>query len=327
MCSSTRGISESKGCSEWSATGRAYWGSSLRSQSRQEKKPIKIHVPSPDDNVPIIIERKISDYAKPQEIKLSPKTVKRDMFTGEILPQSPDEEFLARITDFVSNYSKKSYEQVWPSSPPKSRERVAKRPSHSAQNKIIPNSRTPSEGPAKSTPDHSMTGSKEIIQSEAEYPQPEVLPPATAGDSVVESAPVIPAPPDQPDDGIPPEETDFLNKVSSFVTQYSNSEEYAQKIWPSTPKQSTRSEKRKKTMSPGKSFINNDAGDVQWFGRSIEADSYEAQVQVEELEKRKKSKEKVVKNNLSAGAALMRQHLSASEQSKEPERRWSGHNL
>merc|ERR1712183_1190035 len=88
-----------------------------RSESRQEKKPIKIHVPRQDDNVPIMMERKLSEYAKPQEIKLSPHTPKRDIFTGEVLPQSPDEEFLARITDFVSNYSKQSYEQAWPSSP------------------------------------------------------------------------------------------------------------------------------------------------------------------------------------------------------------------
>ena len=47
---------------------------------------------------------------------------------------------------------------------------------------------------------------------------------------------------------IPPEETEFLNRVSSFVTQYSNSEEYSQKIWPTSPKKSDKSEKRKKTM-------------------------------------------------------------------------------
>merc|ERR1719450_263433 len=109
--------------------------SESRSQSRQERKPIKIHILSQDDDVAIITERKISDYAKPQEIKLSPQTPKRDIFTGEVLPQSPDEEFLARITDFVSNYSKNTYEQVWPSSPSKSKERFNNKIS-STHNKI-----------------------------------------------------------------------------------------------------------------------------------------------------------------------------------------------
>ena len=292
-----------------------------RTGSRQEKKPIKIHVPSPDDNVPIIMERKLSEYAKPHEIKLSPTTPKRDIFTGEVLPQSPDEEFLARITDFVSNYSKQSYEQAWPASPSKSKERANKKISRTLDKNSINNSPKISENLEKMKKEPSIVNSTETVQDPRNTSQERTF--------VAEASPMLKQasieneiPPEfLPSEGtettetVPVEESDFLSKVSSFVSEYSQAEEYSQKIWPSSPQPAVgRTEKRKKTMSPGKSFIDNEAGDVQWFGRSIEADSYEAQVQVEELDKRHK------KNNLSAGAALMRQHLSlaASEAPASP---------
>merc|ERR1711879_287817 len=64
------------------------------------------------------VPRKVSTYAKPEDINLGPAKLKKDIFTGRDLPQTKDEEFLATISDFVSNYKlKPNYEQSWPASP------------------------------------------------------------------------------------------------------------------------------------------------------------------------------------------------------------------
>merc|ERR1711936_468373 len=151
---------------------------------------------------------------------------------GEVLPQSSDEEFLARITDFVSNYSKNSYEQAWPSSPSKTKERVSKK-SSSSYNRNKTDKRP--ESLEKLRPDIPLPDSKEILNSEPaaqqEFDTSEVL----SSTSTVEylgqqdnndDTTIQIAPPDvdgQVEDAIPPEESEFLNKVSSFVSQYSNS--------------------------------------------------------------------------------------------------------
>jgi len=109
-----------------------------------------------------------------------------------------------------------------------------------------------------------------------------------------------------------PSEIDFLDKVSSFVTQYTDQDDYSQKIWP-TKEQMSSEPKTKKTMSPGRSYLEH-KGEVEWFARSIEADSLEAQQQMKEMNKRKKSKEPTPKNSLSSGAALMRQHMSLTKE-------------
>merc|ERR1712045_757124 len=102
-----------------------------KSKPKMENTKPKIEKRMIDSNAVqgIIIEplqpptpRKISTYSKPEEIKLSPVIPKKDIFTGEDLPQTPDEEFLARISNFVTNYSQKpNYEQVWPATPTKAK--------------------------------------------------------------------------------------------------------------------------------------------------------------------------------------------------------------
>merc|ERR1719206_1429962 len=63
-----------------------------------------------------IEENKTTKYAAPQEIKLSPVSTKKDIFTGKELPTSPEEEFLSKITNFVAKYQVDSdnSEKVWP---------------------------------------------------------------------------------------------------------------------------------------------------------------------------------------------------------------------
>merc|ERR1712110_449223 len=74
--------------------------------------------------------RKVSTYSKPEDIKLAPTKLKKDIFTGKDLPQTQDEEFLATITDFVSNYKQKpNYEQIWPASPSRPSRSKSKRQS------------------------------------------------------------------------------------------------------------------------------------------------------------------------------------------------------
>ena len=41
------------------------------------------------------------EYAKPEEIKVSPAP-KRDLFTGLLVPDTPEALFLQRVTDFVA---------------------------------------------------------------------------------------------------------------------------------------------------------------------------------------------------------------------------------
>ena len=231
--------------------------------------------------------RKVSTYAKPEDIKLGPAKLKKDIFTGKDLPQTQDEEFLATITDFVSNYKQKpNYEQIWPASPCRPNRSKSKRQSSEILSKeAVPNL----QETQMNLPNVEKNEQTDYVKSS----------------SVAASFPEITADPG----AVSVQEMEFLTKVSSFVDLHADSEDYVQKIWPSTP--STDS-KKKKTMSPGKSYLEH-TGESQWFGTSIEADSYEAQKQVTDLERRKKSK-----NSLSAGATLMRHHFSATASNSNP---------
>ena len=227
------------------------------------------------------VPRKISTYAKPEDIKLGPAKLKKDIFTGKDLPQTQDEEFLATISDFVSNYKQKpNYEQIWPASPSRPNRLKSKRQSSEILSKEV----------ASNLQDTQI--SHQNIENNEQK-------------SMNNSSFVEPAFTSDPEE-VSVQEMEFLTKVSSFVVQHGDSEDYVQKIWPSTP---TTDSKKKKTMSPGKSYLEH-TGESQWFGTSIEADSYEAQKQITDLEKRKKSK-----NSLSAGASLMRHHLSSTASS------------
>ena len=231
--------------------------------------------------------RKVSTYSKPEDIKLAPTKLKKDIFTGKDLPQTQDEEFLATITDFVSNYKQKpNYEQIWPASPSRPNRSKSKRQS--------------SEILSKETV--SNLQDTQINLQNVENNEQQNL---KKGSSIDASLLELTADPG----AVSAQEMEFLTKVSSFVNLHGDSEDYVQKIWPSTP---ATDNKKKKTMSPGKSYLEH-TGESQWFGTSIEADSYEAQKQVTDLEKRKKSK-----NSLSAGASLMRHHLSTTASTSNP---------
>ena len=250
--------------------------------------------------------RKISTYSKPEEIKLSPVIPKKDIFTGEDLPQTPDEEFLARISNFVTNYSQKpNYEQVWPATPTK-----AKRSNKRSKN--ISTERTPKVEAADIIMDNS-TQKQSLIET---LPQMEDSNGPT-GQPIVDDPISTKYESDTEDNKIPEKELDFLDQVSTFVTKYTDAEDYSQKIWPNKDKEES---KKNKTMSPGRSYLEH-KGETEWFARSIEADSYEAQKQMNEMDKRRKDSGR--KNNLSAGAALMRQHMSAAAAS--PQTQTSGH--
>ena len=248
------------------------------------------------------VTRKVSSYAKPEEIKLSPVVIKKDPFSGRALPQSPDEEFLEKITDFVTNYSQKpNYEQIWPKSPSKPQRPKRSQKLRSKETSIVKDITLQSSSVDStsniSTVSPAVPEPVEAVEQKDESHKDDIAPKATEADTSVN-------------------EMDFLDKVSTFVTQYSDSDDYKQKMWPE--KESTKLEtKKKKTMSPGRSYLEYQ-GEVEWFAQSIEADSVEAKKQVSELDKRNKSKEKVVKNNLSTGAALMRQHLSSTSATSSP---------
>ena len=241
----------------------------------------------------LIPERKISTYSKPEDIKLSPVTKKKDPFTGKQLPQSPDEEFLAKITDFVVNYSQKpNYEQVWPASPTKPKRTERRKIKMEANDEKVQVIDTP----------RSSVFTDEI-NSNNNIPK-------TVETSLIENQTAVAD--CQGQEVTSPSEIDFLDKVSSFVTQYTDQDDYSQKIWP-TKEQMSSEPKTKKTMSPGRSYLEH-KGEVEWFARSIEADSFEAQQQLKEMNKTKKSKEPTPKNSLSSGAALMRQHMSSTKE-------------
>ena len=110
-------------------------------------------------------------------------------------------------------------------------------------------------------------------------------------------------------------ELEFLEKVSSFVTQYCDDEDYSQKMWPQ--KETSKGDPKKKTMSPGKSYIEH-KGEAEWFARSIEADSYEAQKQINELEKRKRQ-DTLTKKSRSVETSAQRPHLSSTSSTDRQE--------
>ena len=248
--------------------------------------------PAPPVDVPPVIEKKMSTYAKPEEIKLSPTIPKRDIFTGKPLPQNPDEEFLERISNFVTNYSQKSnYEQIWPATPtPKPARRSHKKSSASTSLKNSKQSLTKNDSVKNSNNSVNEFTSK--------------LDKISASDEMVQMTNEIIVPSQS--------ELDFLEKVSSFVTKYADDEDYSQKMWPQKDALKPES-KKKKTMSPGRSYLEH-KGEAEWFARSIEADSYEAQKQVDELERRKHS------NSLSGGASVLNKHLAGydSDSSVQP---------
>jgi len=275
-----------------------------RKESKIEKRIIDTNVEDKlkDLEPETPIARKVSSYAKPEEIKLSPVIMKKDPFTGRALPQSPDEEFLEKITDFVTNYSQKpNYEQIWPKSPskpqrPKRSQKIRSKEASIVKDITVDNSVTDSTSNSFTSPPampEQLQSADQIVESNKDEVPVEVSKPDTSANEV-----------------------DFLDKVSSFVTQYSDSDDYKQKMWPEREPNKVET-KKKKTMSPGRSYLDHQ-GEVEWFARSIEADSFEAKKQVSELDKRKKSKEKVAKNSLSSGAALMRQHLSSTSATSSP---------
>eukprot|EP00092_Neocalanus_flemingeri_P023379 GFUD01025348.1.p1 GENE.GFUD01025348.1~~GFUD01025348.1.p1 ORF type:complete len:1584 (+),score=477.54 GFUD01025348.1:160-4911(+) len=75
-----------------------------RGRKKYKQQPL-IQTPvsvQPEDRSVSTQDRKRSrEYAKPEEIKLSPLP-KRDLFTGKLVPESPAALFLQRVTDFVN---------------------------------------------------------------------------------------------------------------------------------------------------------------------------------------------------------------------------------
>merc|ERR1719461_1450251 len=120
-------------------------------------------------------------------------------------------------------------------------------------------------------------------------------------------------------------ELDFLAKVTSFVSKYDQSDDYAQKIWPAKPPQEEKSPKEPNensirntpAKSPGKTYLDIESG-TEWFGRSIEIDNQETK-EINTSSGHRKSSERQAKptNNLSTGAALLRRHISATEPEKQ----------
>lgn len=250
-------------------------------------------------------ERKVSSYAKPEDIKLSPVIPKRDIFTGRPLPQNPDEEFLARISDFVTNYSQApNYEQVWPSTPTPKAERRSRKKTNS-KTSVSSSLRISKQSLSKEVNRNSDVGVDIASYDERNFSDSNKSDFSSQGNKIEKLG----------NEGLvfeakPPEtlELEFLEKVSSFVTQYCDDEDYSQKMWPQ--KETSKGDPKKKTMSTGKSYIEH-KGEAEWFARSIEADSYEAQKQINELEKRKRQDD-ISKKSRSAESSARRPHLSST---------------
>merc|ERR1712079_83205 len=81
-----------------------------RKRQKKNKPPVSAEV-----NVEAERTRTRSrEYAKPQDIKLSP-VVKRDLFTGKLLDGTSEEEvFLKRVTNFISQNQQKTETELAP---------------------------------------------------------------------------------------------------------------------------------------------------------------------------------------------------------------------
>merc|ERR1719477_297591 len=292
-----------------------------------------------------IEENKTTKYAAPQEIKRSPVSTKKDIFTGKELPTSPEEEFLSKITNFVAKYQVDSdnSEKVWPAvvsqdpnSQPKETNSTSTNLPEVKENKSSMemfkkfveepkiaesrNTRSKSKSQVEPTPRERRSKSKTQVESTPEPMHsthvshattslPKTIDEATNKSVKKESDKIVK----------PVSEADFLAKVTSFVAKYEPKDEYEEKIWPAiapTKESSTTESRRSSTVKPsGKKYLDIETG-TEWFGRSIEMKETEPEpVKVKSQKTPEKSSKSV--NNLSAGAALMRKHLSGTEPNVE----------
>ena len=83
-------------------------GHTSRDRNRKRQQPIK-QVPDPiiskDRSMSTEQRNRSREYTRPEDIKLSPMP-KQDLFTGSLVPDSPQAMFLQRVTDFVAENQK-----------------------------------------------------------------------------------------------------------------------------------------------------------------------------------------------------------------------------
>jgi len=290
-----------------------------------------------------IEENKTTKYAAPQEIKLSPVSTKKDIFTGKELPTSPEEEFLSKITNFVAKYQVDSdnSEKVWPAvvsqdSQPKETNSTSRNLPEVKENKSSMemfkkfveepkiaesrNRRSKSKSLVEPTPRERRSKSKTQVESTPEPMHSTHVSHATTSlPKTIDEAKNKSVKKESDKIVKPISEADFLAKVTSFVAKYEPKDEYEEKIWPAiapTKESSTTESKPSSTVKPsGKKYLDIETG-TEWFGRSIEMKETEPEpVKVKSQKTPEKSPKSV--NNLSAGAALMRKHLSGMEPNVE----------
>jgi len=322
------------------------WPAVEANRSKQEKNSANTEVmrspiisesnPSPSIKIE---ENATKKYAAPEDIKLSPVGAKKDIFTGKVLPTSPEEEFLSKITNFVAKYQVDSdnSEKVWPAVVSKDTNPQSKetRPStnipEAKENKSSiemfkkfveepkvtesRNRRSKSKSQVEPTPRERRSKSKTQVESTPEPIHSTHVSNVTSVPNKFDEA-KDKSVTEESDKKIKPiSEADFLAKVTSFVAKYEPKDEYAEKIWPAIPpqKESTIAEgKPLNTAKPsGKKYLDIETG-TEWFGRSIEMKEPESETVKTKSQKSVEKSPKSV-NNLSAGAALMRKHLSGTE--------------
>merc|ERR1719320_1560233 len=81
-----------------------------RKKQHQPKEPI-ISINPKDRSMSTDKRNRSREYSRPEDIQLSP-VPKRDLFTGSLLPDSPQVMFLQRVTDFVAKNQKGYIEKV-----------------------------------------------------------------------------------------------------------------------------------------------------------------------------------------------------------------------
>merc|ERR1719477_345906 len=277
-----------------------------------------------------IEENKTTKYAAPQEIKLSPVSTKKDVFTGKELPTSPEEEFLSKITNFVAKYQVDSdnSEKVWPAvvsqdtntQPKETNSTSTKLPEVKENKSSIEMFKKFVEEPKIAESGNRRSKSKSQVESTPEPMHSTHVSHATTSLPKTIDEATNKSVKKESDKRVKPiSEADFLAKVTSFVAKYEPKDEYEEKIWPAIPptKESSITEsKPSSTVKPsGKKYLDIETG-TEWFGRSIEMKETEPEPVKAKSQKTPEKSPKSV-NNLSAGAALMRKHLSGTEPNVE----------
>lgn len=268
------------------------------------------------------------------------------MFMSKDLPNSPEEEFLAKITQFVAKYEADAEftQPVWPAVPSKDKMPTLREPKKCSTNITEDSPRTNSsrEMFERFTEKETETKSREVRSKSTEDPKVSIFKEqnqllntnlkspnkAYVSYSQGNQDRVSTAREEQVRDNNVEEATntmsedDFLAQVTSFVAKYEPADEYAQKIWPAIPQEQTIENESKSggkkaprlTKTPGKTYLDIESG-TEWFGTSIEMENKDHE-DIKEKVLKSSEKSKRSENNLSAGAALMRKHISATELEK-----------